>query len=57
MTKTYCADITDKDPHSPVSSHAFVTRATGTRIITSAAIREVIERFFLDLKGAAPKPF
>lgn len=48
-SKTYCVDITDKDPHSPVSSHAMVTRLTATRIITSAAIREVIERFFIDL--------
>ena len=57
VTKTYCVDITDKDPHSPVSSHAFVTRLTATRIITSAAVREVIEQFFIDLKGGAPKPF
>jgi hypothetical protein len=55
--KTYCVDITDKDPHSPVSSHAFVTRLTATRIITSAAIREVIEQFFIDLKAPMPKPF
>jgi hypothetical protein len=50
-SKTYCVDITDKDPHSPVSSHAFITRLTATRIITSAAIREAIERFFIDLRS------
>jgi hypothetical protein len=40
----YCVDITDKDPHSPISSHAFVTRKTGTRVIASAAIREILEK-------------
>lgn len=51
MSNTYCADITDKDPHSPISQNAFVTRKTGTRIIASAGIREVIEQFFVDLKA------
>ncbi|MCU7551428.1 hypothetical protein OCK74_20060 [Chitinophagaceae bacterium LB-8] len=51
VIKYYCVDITDKDEHSPISSHAFVTRKTATRIITSAAIREVIEQFFMDLKS------
>jgi hypothetical protein len=50
ISKTYCADITDKDPHSPLGRNAFVTRKTATRIITSAGIREVIEQFFVDLK-------
>ena len=50
FNKTYCRDITDKDPHSPVGRNAFVTRLTATRIITSASIREVIEQFFIDLK-------
>lgn len=49
-TKTYCTDITDADKHSPVSSNAFVSRLTATRILTSAAIREVFEQFFMDLK-------
>ena len=57
VSKTYCVDITDKDPHSPVSRHALVTRLTATRIITSAAIREVIEQFFIDVKTEAPKAF
>jgi hypothetical protein len=46
----YCVDITDKDPHSPISSHAFVTRKTGTRVIASAAIREILEKVMTDLK-------
>jgi hypothetical protein len=46
----YCVDITDKDPHSPISSHAFVTRKTATRVIASAAIREVLEKVMTDLK-------
>ncbi len=46
----YCVDITDKDPHSPISSHAFVTRKTGTRVIASAAVREVIEKILTDLE-------
>lgn len=51
VTKTYCIDITDEDRHSPVSSKALITRKTATRIIASAAIREVIEKFFVDLKS------
>ena len=51
MVKTYCEDITDKDPHSPIGRNAFVTRKTATRVIQSASIREVIEKIFADLKG------
>jgi len=40
----YCEDITDKSPHSPISSHAFVSRKTASRVIQSASIREVIEK-------------
>ena len=47
---TYCVDITDKDPHSPISSHAFVTRKTATRVIESAAIREVIEQMLTNMQ-------
>jgi hypothetical protein len=50
-THVYCADITDKDPHSPISSHAFVTRKTGTRIIMSAGIREVVEKMLVDMQS------
>lgn len=46
----YCVDITDKDPHSPISSHAFVTRKTGTRVIASAAIRELLEKIMTDIE-------
>jgi len=53
-SKTYCIDLTDKDSHSPISSHAFVTRKTATRVIQSAAIREVIEKILIDLKAAMP---
>jgi hypothetical protein len=50
FSHTYCVDITDKDPHSPISSHAFVTRKTGTRIIMSAGIREVIEQMLTNMQ-------
>jgi len=50
ISKTYCIDITDKDKHSPLGRNALVTRKTATRVITSAAIREVIEQFLEDLK-------
>lgn len=50
-TRVYCVDITDKDPHSPISSHAFVTRKTATRVIASAALREAIERILADLES------
>ena len=56
VSRTYCIDITDKDPHSPISPTAFVTRKTATRVIASASIREVIEKFFIDLKGGVYKP-
>jgi hypothetical protein len=42
--------ITDKDPHSPISPNAFVTRKTATRILTSTGIRECIEAILNDLK-------
>ena len=48
-TKNYCIDITDADKNSPVGKNAFVTRKTDTRIIGSAAMREVIELFLKDL--------
>lgn len=51
ISKTYCIDITDKDKHCPISSNSWVTRKTATRIMTSAAIREVIELFLIDLKS------
>ena len=51
FSKCYCVDITDKDPHSPISSNAWVTRKTGTRVIQSAAIREAIERLIKDLQN------
>jgi hypothetical protein len=51
FSHTYCVDITDKDPQSPISSHAFVTRKTGTRIIMSAGIREAIEEMLTDMQG------
>lgn len=51
FSHTYCVDITDKDPQSPISSHAFVTRKTGTRIIMSAGIREAIEEMLTDMQA------
>jgi len=48
--KTYCIDITDADQHSPISKYAFVTRNSATRIMASAAMREVIEQFIADIK-------
>lgn len=48
FAKTYCVDITDKDPHSPLGRHAFVTRKTASRVIQSAAIREAIEQLLAD---------
>jgi len=49
FSKTYCMDITDKDPHSPIGKNAFVTRKTASRVIQSASIREVIEKLLADL--------
>ncbi len=51
LEKTYCVDITDADEHSPVSSDAWVTRLTATRIMTAAAMREIIEYVLADLQN------
>lgn len=51
IAKVYCVDITDEHKNSPISSNSFVTRKTATRVFASAAIREVIEQFFVDLKS------
>ncbi|MHA4810753.1 hypothetical protein ACX0G9_21785 [Flavitalea flava] len=56
ISQSYCVDITDKDKHSPVGKNAFVTRKTATRIIQSASIREVIEKFLADLQNAQKLP-
>jgi hypothetical protein len=50
LNKTYCTDITDADPCSPINPNAMVTRLTATRIMGSASMREVIENFFVDLR-------
>jgi hypothetical protein len=50
LQKTYCIDITDADKDSPISSNAFVTRKTATRVIASTSMREVIEKMILDLE-------
>jgi hypothetical protein len=47
--KTYCSDIMDGDKNSPLGKYAFVTRKGGLRKMGSASIREVLERFLLDL--------
>ncbi|HCW08852.1 MAG TPA: hypothetical protein DGG95_15965 [Cytophagales bacterium] len=49
--KVYCIDITDADKNSPVGPTAFVTRKTATRIMASAAMREVIEKLITDLEN------
>jgi hypothetical protein len=46
----HCIDIMDGDDHSPLGSFAIVTRRGATRKLASAAIREVIEQFLIDLK-------
>ena len=51
FTETYCTDITDADKNSPISPSAFVTRQTATRIMASAAIREIIEQIIVDLRS------
>ena len=49
ITKTYCADIKDGDPESPVGRFSFATRKTAMRIMVSAACRKAIENFLLDV--------
>jgi len=50
FSQTYCCDILDGDPHSPLRSNDFVTRKTAARYMVSAAIRENIEEFLTDFK-------
>ena len=49
--KVYCVDLKDGDQNSPIGRNDFVTRRTATRVQLSAAIREVIESFFIDFKS------
>jgi hypothetical protein len=47
--RTFCTDITDADKNSPIGPSAIVTRKTATRIMASAAVREVVEQMINDL--------
>jgi hypothetical protein len=49
VSKTYCTNFTDADPHSPLGKNAFTTRPEAYRLITAAAVREVTEQFMTDL--------
>jgi hypothetical protein len=49
-SNVFCIDITDEDEHSPIGRFEWVTRKTASRYMTSGAIREVIEKFFVYLK-------
>jgi hypothetical protein len=49
ITKVYCTDIEDGDVNAPLSKSSFVTRKTASRYMTSASIRETIEKFFNEL--------
>jgi hypothetical protein len=48
-SKIYCTDIEDGDVNAPLTKSSFVTRKTASRYMTSASIRETIEKFFNDL--------
>ena len=48
--KIYCTDIVDGDKNAPLKPTSFVTRKTASRFMTSAAIRETIEKILSDLK-------
>ena len=50
LEQRYCIDITDADKNSPLSPNAFITRKTATRVMASAAMREVIEQMIVDLE-------
>ena len=51
IIKDYCTDIEDGDENAPLTKSSFVTRKTASRYMTSAAIRETIEKFFDDLSN------
>jgi len=53
--QTYCIDLMDGDEHAPLRKSDFVTRRTATRVMLSASIREIIERFLIDLKTIEKK--
>lgn len=48
LDKRYCTDIKDGDPNSPIGAKDFVTRKTAYRKMTSASIRESIEKFITE---------
>ena len=50
IEKTYCVDIAPGDPHSPIAADELSTKSNAIRRMGSAAIREVIEQFLVDLK-------
>lgn len=50
VEKLYCCDIVDGDKNAPLGSNAIVTRKTASRFMASAAIRECLEQFLLDLR-------
>lgn len=45
ISKEYCTDIEDGDRNAPLSKSSYVTRKTASRYMTSASIRETIEKF------------
>lgn len=49
ITKTYCTDIEDGDINAPLKKTSYVTRKTASRYMTSASIRETLEKFLNDL--------
>ena len=46
--RTYCVDLKDGDPNSPLGKEDSATRKTAMRLMMSAGIREVVEKIISD---------
>jgi len=49
-SRTYCTDLVNGAPHAPIKSVGTISMLNVIRRMGSAAIREIIEQFLVDLK-------
>ncbi len=49
INKTYCSQIKDGDDGAPLGKFSFATRKTAMRLMVSAACRNAIEEFLIDI--------
>jgi hypothetical protein len=54
LSRTFCSDMTDRDPDAPLKWYSVVTRKTASRLIVSGSLRRAAESFVAELATAAP---